>query len=757
VPFRFDANDEIEVRLFDISSGASQGDGTLLVLGTDYTLAGAGAIAGGTLTYPVSGDALTSNQRLVILRDLPLTQTLDLPTQGRIYPPTLEATYDRLAMQVQQLQEQVDRSLKYGPGMDSPPAATFPDPVASRAIGFDTAGDPFLYTIDAGGALDALNSIRQTVTATAGQAAFTTGFTYAPAANELAVYVNGVRQSLGDSAYTETDSTTVTFSEGLDAGDVVEFVFNEWTGTDVSDNQLRTDLITSISGSGASLVAAELKGTSSETVQDTLLPTLGQWVDSGSGTSGDPWVIGTASLAALNTYLATDGGVVSVPVGYYQTNGVIHIGSTNSSGLIGDAARATWIQSTDPSEPVIRVTGRHQRLENLSFGYTVQPGADTSAIGLSVQYTSDTTGYCTFRNLYISKVYTGVGTETGTKLSFNNYYENIQVQSFDGWGLYLEDSSSGDVFDSVYITNNATGLTSVGLITLKGDHKSTIRQLNLEHATVSSSRPIKFGSGKITVDGLHIEDIDFTSTTVYIIAFSGTYSQITINNIELNSVVTTAAAQTGNVFLFDFFSTGGAFRITGTRLWSDVSLEAGGTLYYADLTNTDADDVEIYIEDFIDLSIGDTAVRYLGPTNGTNATALRWFDDEPWGYAGLHSVEFDASSGAAIGTHTLAVLPKNTTIVRAWYEVLTTFTSATDAATIQLGVQTNDAAGLVAATAISAGGNIWDAGYFDTLADGTAANFTTKTTNLRNLNAVVAVEALTAGRFRLWYETATAQ
>lgn len=107
-----------------------------------------------------------------------------------------------------------------------------------------------------------------------------------------------------------------------------------------------------------------------------------------------------------------------------------------------------------------------------------------------------------------------------------------------------------------------------------------------------------------------------------------------------------------------------------------------------------------------------------------------------------------ATDGGAIGTINLrgGQLPDNAIINNAWYEVTTTFTSATDAATIALGVATDDATGIEGATAISAMGNIWDAGVHDTDVDSsTASTYTTKTTAARNLVMTLAVEAVTAG------------
>ena len=65
--------------------------------------------------------------------------------------------------------------------------------------------------------------LRGTVTATSGQTVFTVPFTYTVGANTLDVYIDGVRQIL-NSSYTETNTTTVTFSEGIHVGGKVEFI-----------------------------------------------------------------------------------------------------------------------------------------------------------------------------------------------------------------------------------------------------------------------------------------------------------------------------------------------------------------------------------------------------------------------------------------------------------------------------------------------------------------------------------------------------
>lgn len=67
-----------------------------------------------------------------------------------------------------------------------------------------------------------LSRQRGSVTATSGQTVFTVPFTYTVGNNSMNVYINGVRQLLGTS-YTETNTTTVTFSAAVPVTALVEF------------------------------------------------------------------------------------------------------------------------------------------------------------------------------------------------------------------------------------------------------------------------------------------------------------------------------------------------------------------------------------------------------------------------------------------------------------------------------------------------------------------------------------------------------
>ena len=86
-----------------------------------------------------------------------------------------------------------------------------------------TSASVLIWTMDNIAGINASGADQDDQVATAGQTAFTVGFTYTVGNNSLSVLVNGSKQIVTLN-YTETSSTIVTFVDGLNVGDIVEFV-----------------------------------------------------------------------------------------------------------------------------------------------------------------------------------------------------------------------------------------------------------------------------------------------------------------------------------------------------------------------------------------------------------------------------------------------------------------------------------------------------------------------------------------------------
>lgn len=148
----------------------------------------------------------------------------------------------------------------------------------------------------------------------------------------------------------------------------------------------------------------------------------------------------------------------------------------------------------------------------------------------------------------------------------------------------------------------------------------------------------------------------------------------------------------------------------------------------------------------ISLDNGDLVHLNNGDSNEDTATRTHGYK-----HGGGRCV-FTATGGKAIAAYGLSlIVPAGAVLTRVCYKVLTTFTSATDAATIAIKVvSAND---IVSALAISNGSNIWDA----TSVPAVTIVTHTLSTNIAvtadsEITATVAVEALTAGKLVLWAE-----
>lgn len=74
-----------------------------------YSATGIGTTTGGSVTYPLSGSPIAASTLLTLVRTVPYTQPTVIANQGGYYPEVVEAVFDRLTMEIQQLAEIVGR------------------------------------------------------------------------------------------------------------------------------------------------------------------------------------------------------------------------------------------------------------------------------------------------------------------------------------------------------------------------------------------------------------------------------------------------------------------------------------------------------------------------------------------------------------------------------------------------------------------------------------------------------------------------
>jgi len=142
VPFYFLDQTHLTVLRTQISTGVI----TTLALTTNYTVTGAGNPAGGTVTCLV---APTADQKLSILRNVPFTQLNTYVPNDPFPAASHERALDQLTMEVQQLDEAIDRALSLPANTAAGSvSATLPTPEANKFIGWNSTADG-LQNLDA--------------------------------------------------------------------------------------------------------------------------------------------------------------------------------------------------------------------------------------------------------------------------------------------------------------------------------------------------------------------------------------------------------------------------------------------------------------------------------------------------------------------------------------------------------------------------------------------------------------------------------
>lgn len=138
-PFTFLIPEEsqLTLTLVDVASG-----NPTVIAPVNYTVTGEGNPAGGTVTYPLAGPALTSAYYIVIERVMPLEQQTTLLNQGAALPQVIEDALDYLTMVTQQLQDQLDRAIIFS--VADTVTVTLPTATAraNLFLGFNSVGDP---------------------------------------------------------------------------------------------------------------------------------------------------------------------------------------------------------------------------------------------------------------------------------------------------------------------------------------------------------------------------------------------------------------------------------------------------------------------------------------------------------------------------------------------------------------------------------------------------------------------------------------
>ena len=121
---------------------AANGTETIKTITTHYTVTGAGVSTGGSVIF-TSGNIPTNTQKVILRRNIPQTQAIDYIANDPFPAESHEEGLDRATMAIQQIQEEVTRSIKLSK-TNTMTSTEFTVGAAARAnkiLAFDTNGE----------------------------------------------------------------------------------------------------------------------------------------------------------------------------------------------------------------------------------------------------------------------------------------------------------------------------------------------------------------------------------------------------------------------------------------------------------------------------------------------------------------------------------------------------------------------------------------------------------------------------------------
>ena len=126
----------------DVIIRSSDGTETTKTISTHYTVSGVGAANGGSVTF-TTGNVPASGETVLLRRDTPKTQGVDLIENDPLPADTLEDALDKVTSIAQEIKEEVDRSIKISKTntMTSTEFTVGATDRASKILAFDANGE----------------------------------------------------------------------------------------------------------------------------------------------------------------------------------------------------------------------------------------------------------------------------------------------------------------------------------------------------------------------------------------------------------------------------------------------------------------------------------------------------------------------------------------------------------------------------------------------------------------------------------------
>ena len=592
--FKIAADADLEVII-----RSAAGTETVKTLTTHYTVTGAGAASGGNVVF-TSGNIPTATETVVIRRSTTQTQTLDLVENDPFTADSVEGAFDKNLSIAQELQEQIDRSIKISRTntMTSTDFTTSASDRASKILAFDTSGE-----ISVTQELGTYKGTDATVTTEAYVQRDIIKSTTAGQLNN--VYICVADAVVGDSL-TDTDHFEL-LVDAKSAADSATAAASSATAAASSATTATTKASEAATSATNAATSASTASTQASNASTSATAAASSATSAASSATTATTKASEASTSATNAATsATNAGNSETAAGTSETNAASSATAAASSATSasGSATTATTKASEAATSATNAASSATSAASSATTATTKASEASTSATNAAASYDDFDDRYLGAKSSDPTQDNDGDSLVTGA-LYFNTSSNEMKVYGGSSWAAVAptatsaSDISTGTLADA-RLSSNVTLNDGTQTLTNKTLTTPVIASLNQASGSNTLTMPAATDTlvGRATTDTLTNKTIDSATITKHVqetSTISATAATGTINyDVKTQSILYYTTNASGNYTLNirgDGSTTLNSIMDTGDVITVVHLVTNGGSAYYNSAVQVDGSGV----------------------------------------------------------------------------------------------------------------------------------------------------------------------
>ena len=580
---------------------AADGTETVKTITTHYTVTGVGSASGGNVVF---GSAPASGVTVVILREQPLTQGLDLVANDPFPAESLEEALDKLVFMTQKHEEELSRAIK-GSRTNVITNSEFTVSATDRAnklFSFDSSGNlsiaQELGTFRGNWAASTSYNVRDLVKDTSTNNIFLVNTAHTSSGSQpLTTNANSAKYDLIVDAATATTAQTAAASSATAAA------------TSATAAQ------TAQTASETAKTASETAKTASETAQTAAEAALDSF---------DDRYLGAKSTSGGNPTVDNDGNAL--------IDGALFFDTTNNVLMVYNLGTTTWLRTTPTSSDQTAINTVNSNASNINTVSGISSNVTTVA-GIAANVTAvagDATDIGTVAsNLGGSNTIgtvAGIASNVTTVAGISSNVTTVAGISSDVTAVVAIESSIAAIAQSAATTNINTVAADISGSNNIGAVAAAITNVNNVGGSITAVNTVATNLSTVT---------DFFA--VYRSGSSDPTTSLDTGDLFYNTTSGTLKVYTGSAWEAGVTAGSGFLPLSGGTLTGDLSLGSN------DLTTTGK---VLYSNMYAQLSDLPSAATYHGAFVHVHATGKAYYaHNSAW----VPLVNEDGSGGVKLG------------------------------------------------------------------------------------------------------------